>query len=172
VIRVLVVTGPVGVGKSAVLHEADALLISAGVRHATVELEEIARFWPGTASNQYSQPLVYRNLASLWSNFAADGAERLLLAALVEHGSDLARVSAALPQSAITVVRLHAPLPVLEERIRRREPDPDPEGELSAARWWFYHLDHSRPEDHLVLTSDRPVRQVAAEVLRVAGWLR
>jgi hypothetical protein len=43
VVPVLLVTGPIGVGKSAVLHEADALLIEAGSDHATVELEEIAR---------------------------------------------------------------------------------------------------------------------------------
>jgi hypothetical protein len=30
-----------GVGKTAVLHEADRLLNQAGVRHATVELDEI-----------------------------------------------------------------------------------------------------------------------------------
>jgi type II secretory ATPase GspE/PulE/Tfp pilus assembly ATPase PilB-like protein len=40
---VLLVTGPVGVGKSAVLHAADELLIEAQILHATVELEEIAR---------------------------------------------------------------------------------------------------------------------------------
>ena len=41
----LLVTGPIGVGKTAVLHEADAMLIEAGVGHATVELEEIAGCW-------------------------------------------------------------------------------------------------------------------------------
>jgi dephospho-CoA kinase len=45
VVPVLFVTGPIGVGKTAVLHEADSLLIEADVRHATVELEEIARCW-------------------------------------------------------------------------------------------------------------------------------
>lgn len=37
------VTGPIGVGKSAVLNEADGLLIDARAGHATVELEELAR---------------------------------------------------------------------------------------------------------------------------------
>jgi hypothetical protein len=69
------------------------------------------------------------------------------------------------------VVRLRAALSVLEERIRRREPDPNPEGELSAARWWAKHMDNAQPEDHLILTDDRPVPDVAAEVLRVAAWL-
>jgi hypothetical protein len=39
---VLVVTG-VGVGKSAVPHETDALVVEVGDSHATVEMEEIAR---------------------------------------------------------------------------------------------------------------------------------
>jgi adenylate kinase len=34
VIPVAVITGPVGVGKSTVLHEANALLVAAGVPHA------------------------------------------------------------------------------------------------------------------------------------------
>jgi hypothetical protein len=51
---VLLVTGPIGVGKTAVLHEADALLVAAGAGHATVELEEIAT--PGTTFTPTSVP--------------------------------------------------------------------------------------------------------------------
>ena len=40
-IPVLVVTGPIGVGKTATLLEADSLLVAAGSRHATIELEEL-----------------------------------------------------------------------------------------------------------------------------------
>jgi chloramphenicol 3-O-phosphotransferase len=170
VVPVLMVIGPVGVGKSAVLHEADVLLVSAGVRQATLELEEIARFWPDERGVPSSDRLVFRNLAAIWSNFAADGAERLLLAGLIEQRSELSHVAKAVPGAAVTVVRLHASLSVLEERIRRREPDP--EGELSAARWWWAkHLDRSRLEDHLVQTDRRPLREVAGEVSRVGGWL-
>jgi hypothetical protein len=45
VIPVLVVTGPIGVGKTTVLLEIDELLIAAGARHVTVELEDVARCW-------------------------------------------------------------------------------------------------------------------------------
>ena len=62
-IPVLVVTGPIGVGKTAVLREADSLLIEAGVRHATVELEEIARCWT-EATEAARASFVYRNLAT------------------------------------------------------------------------------------------------------------
>jgi hypothetical protein len=156
--------------EDAVLHEADTLLVEAGASHATVELEEIARCWPGAMKSSRSG-LVYGNLAALWSNFAAIGASRLLLAGLIEQRSELRLVSKAVPGAALTLVRLHAPLPVLEKRIRLREPA-SPEGEIDGARWWTRHLDQVRlEEDYLVETDDRAVGEVARDVLRLAGWL-
>lgn len=168
VVPVLLVTGPIGVGKTAVLHEADELLIEAGIGHCTVELEEIARCWTD-ATESSRRSLVYQNLAALWSNFAGAGASRLLLAGLLEQRSELRFVSEVVPGAAVKIVRLHAPLSVLEERIRLREPG-SPEGEIDGARWWTEHLEQARPEDHLVETEGRPVSEIAHEVLRLAGW--
>lgn len=168
-VPVLLVTGPVGVGKTSVLHEADALLIAAGARHATVELQEIARCWPDSMARRRAL-IVRENLAALWSNYAALGASRLLLAGLVEQRSDLHFLLEAVPGAAVTVVRLDAPLSVLESRIRLREPG-RPEGELDGARWWAQHLSEARLEDHLVETDDRQVEKIAREVLRLADWL-
>lgn len=69
----------------------------------------------------------------------------------------------------VTVVRLHAPLSLIEERIRKREPDP--ERELSAARRLVPHMDMLGIGDHLVENGRRPLGEVASEVLRFAGWL-
>lgn len=168
-VPVLFVTGPVGVGKTAVLHEADVLLIEAVAQHATVELEEVARCWPDAIASSRAS-LVYQNLGALWSNFSAVGASRLLLAGLLEHRSELRLVSEAVPGAKVTVVRLQAPLSVLEQRIRLREPRA-PETEIDGARWWKERLDKARPEDRLVETDDRPVREIAREVLRLARWL-
>jgi len=169
VIPVLLVTGPIGVGKTAVLHAADSLLIEAGCRHATIELEEIARCW--TKEVETSRPsFVFQNLAVLWSHFAAVGASRLLLSALVGHRSEAQRFSDAVPGAVVTVVRLHASLAVLEKRIRLREPG-SPDGELDGARWWTEHFATEQPEDYLVETGDRPVTEIARELLRLAGWV-
>jgi hypothetical protein len=124
VVPVLLVTGPVGVGKSAVLHEAGELLIRAEIPHATVVLEEIARCWPAGTHEPPAEPIAYRNLALLWPNFAAQGAQRLLLEQIVEHAAQLRQLRGALPTSTIQVVRLTAPLSLIEERLRAREPYP------------------------------------------------
>lgn len=165
----LLVTGPIGVGKTTVLQEADALLIEAGAGHATVELEDIARCWTDATQGRRAR-LVYQNLAALWSNFASVGACRLLLGGLVQQRSELSLVSEAVPDAALTVVRLHAPLAVLERRIRLREAGP-PEAELDGARWWVQHFDAVRLEDHLVQTDNRNVNEVARELLHIAQWL-
>jgi hypothetical protein len=114
--------------------------------------------------------LAYRNLASLWANFARAGAERLLLADLVEKRADLRRAEEAVPGASVVVVQLRAPLAVLEARVRRREAEP--EGELNAARWWFDHLERVTVGDHLVPTEGHPVGSVATSILRLVGWLR
>jgi hypothetical protein len=168
VVPVLLVTGPIGVGKTDVLHEADALLIQSGSRHATVELEEIARCWSDAIEGSRTA-LAYQNLAVLWSRFVAVGASRLLLSALVEQRSDLRLVSEAIPGAAITVVRLHATPSALEDRLRRRERVP--EDDLVGARWWSQHFDEVRVEDHVVETENRPIVEIAREVLRLADWL-
>lgn len=166
----LVVTGPIGVGKTAVLHEADVRLIAAGSRHATVELEELARCW-SPAIGPDRETFVHRNLAAVWANFAAVEADRLLLSALVERRSDVDRVVEAVPGAAVTIARLHATMPVLERRIRSREAGDAAEGELDGARWWTQRFEDEHPEDFVVEAGTRPVREVAEELLRRAGWL-
>jgi len=169
---VLIVIGPIGVGKSAVLREADALLVDAAVSHASVMLEEIGGCWPVPPEDPVERiSHVYGNLARLWANYAARGAERLLLEMLVEDGSELARLAEAIPGAEITVVCLHAPLELIEERIRGREAG-DPADEISGARWWVAHMRRWPVTDALVIDNgDRPVRDVAVEVLREAQWL-
>jgi hypothetical protein len=165
-----VVTGPIGVGKTAVLHEADSVLVAEESRHATVELEELARCWSrGIGPDRKS--FVYKNLAAIWSNFEAAGADRLLLSGLVEHRSDVEAVVDAVPGAVVTIARLHAPLAVLEQRIRSREAGDAVEGELDGARWWARHFEDEHPEDFVVETDARPVRDVAQEMLRSVRWL-
>src|SRR5579859_283821 len=146
---VLLVTGPVGVGKTTVLQEAEMLLTEAGLPFAVVVLQEIARSGPCAPDDPYNERLMYRNLASLWSNYTADSrVDRLIVEKLVRGRSDLRPIYDAIPDAELTIVRLRAPLAVLEDRVRRRESCPV--GELSAARWWAPRMDQWGFEDFLV----------------------
>jgi chloramphenicol 3-O-phosphotransferase len=166
---VLLFTGPTGVGKSAVLSAASSLLSVAGVPHASVTLSDVGRLYPTPADDEWNERIAHRNLQSLWRNYAAEGAERLLLERVLETRSLLSRIVAAVPGADIKVVRLRAPLPLLRERIAARQAE-DPAWYLGAAEYLHSVFDTAGVEDFVVDNVDRPVRDVAADVLRLAGW--
>ena len=170
-VPVLLVTGPVGVGKTAVTGEAAQLLSEAGIPHAMADLAVIGQCWPPPADDQWNEELIHANLACMWENFRRAGASRLLLCRVLEARSLLLRVVEAVPGADITVVRLRAPRELVQARIMAREAGRDPQWYLDTAAYLFDRLEHAGVEDHVVDNDDRPVARVAADVLHAAGWL-
>lgn len=170
-VPVLLITGPVGVGKSSALFEASRLLREASVPHAAVNLSQLAVAWPPPSDDPWNERLTHRNLACVWSNAHKAGAERLLLERVLEARSLLRHVEAAVPGAQITVVRLRAPKDIVEARIRHRELGRDPSWFLAAATYLVETMEQSEVADHVVDTANRTVAEIAADVLRAAGWL-
>jgi broad-specificity NMP kinase len=170
-VPVLVISGRVGVGKTTVAEEASGRLSEAHVRHALVDLARIAVCWPAPADDPWNERLAHRNLACMWSNFRAIGAQRLLLCRVLEARSLLRYVVEAVPGADIAVVGLRAPVGVLEARIRGREAGRDPDWYVNAAVHLAQALEREPVEDYTIDTVDRSAREVAAEALRLAGWL-
>lgn len=169
-VPVLVITGPVGVGKSTIAAEAAWLLRQADVPHALVDLDRIEQCWPVPADDPGNERVSHRNLACMWVNFRQAGADRLIFARVLETRSLLRRVTKAVPGAQITVVRLWAPLAVLHERIRSREAS-DLDWFLDAATHTAEVFERAQVEDHLVDNENRPATAVAEEVLHRVRWL-
>jgi energy-coupling factor transporter ATP-binding protein EcfA2 len=170
-VPVLLFTGPVGVGKSTVAAEASGLLSEASVAHALVDLAQIGGSWPAPPDDPWNERVVHRNLACMWPNFQAVGAGRLLLSRVLEARSLLQRIAEAVPGAEITVVRLRAPVDVLHARINGREAGRNADWYLNAAAELAESMERDRVEDFCVDNVDRPAKEVAAEALRLIGWL-
>ena len=160
----------VGVGKTTVTGEASRLLRGAGVAAAAVDLAVIGQCWPPPHEDPWNDYVIHRNLACMWDNFRQAGA-RLLLCRVLEARSLLTRIEEAVPGAAVTVVRLRAPLETVRARIMARESGRDPQWYLDMAESLAPRLEDAGVEDHVVANHDRAPRDVAAEVLQVAGWL-
>ena len=169
--RAILITGTLGAGKTAVAVEAGRLLSLREVRVAVVDLDWLGWVHLGAEDRPGRvDELIAANLAALLPNYAAAGIEHLILARLVLRRSGLESVRAALPGADLTVVRLTASPATVEARLRRRESGREldehlgefgPYAEQSAAV----------PADVLVANDEAPLAEVAAEVLRAAGWL-
>ena len=125
----VVLTGPPGAGKTAVLEALTDALCAEDVRHATVEVEALTSAHPPLDDEQWPAPVAA--VCGLYRRF---GYELLLVTATVESDADLCGVLAAVGADEHVVVRLHADPSTLRRRIIDREPDTFTELVAAAAR--------------------------------------
>jgi ribose 1,5-bisphosphokinase PhnN len=169
-VPLLVVSGPVGAGKTTIAAEAGVLLQQAGVPHAVVDLAVIAMCWPPPDDDPWNERLVHRNLAAMWAQFRAAGASRLIVCRVLEDRSLLRHIRAAVPGAEIVVVHLQVPVDLLYRRLRARQAGRDPRWYLETAEYLGRTMRPEQLADHVVNNDDRPARAVAEEMINLIGW--
>jgi hypothetical protein len=167
-VPVLLITGPLGVGKSAVADEIFERFCSANLPIALIDLDHLGSCWP--ASGRWDRGLAYRNLTDVWRNYAEVGADRAIIARTIDSRDELRHFEEAIPGARIVVCRLRARVSTLEARLRLRERGSDIESHLADARRQALDLESLATEDFVVDNDERTVAALASEVLDRAGW--
>jgi hypothetical protein len=167
-IPVLVISGLVGSGKSTTGRLAGHVLRERNIPYALVDYEWSAESWPRPVDDPWNGRVAYLNLAAMWRNFSASGADRLIVCQTIEQRSSMAGIADAVPDAECTLVWLHAPLETVFDRIRLRQPDPD--WYLDAAKRMAEKIDPSQVADLVVDNAVRPPLEVADDILGQLGW--
>jgi predicted kinase len=167
-VKVIVISGSMGSGKTTVMAEASDLLAAAGVIHAAIDLDGLGI---GHVPEGAWPDLAYRNLASVWENYARTGATRLLLAEAVESADELDRILEAVPNAEVVVCRLTARLETMERRVAAREPGMLQHTFVARVAALETLLDAAQVEDFSLSNDDGSITDVARELLVRAGWL-
>ena len=167
-VKVLVISGSMGSGKTTVLGEASDILAEHGAAHAAIDLDAIGTvLLPDHAARLLSR----RNLAAVYSNFVAAGITRLLLAEAVVSREDVEQLQQAMSGAELVVCRLTADLETMQRRIRIREPGIYQERFVERCRTLHEALEAAKLEDFIVVNDGRAITDVAREVLVRAGWI-
>jgi predicted kinase len=117
----VILIGVRGVGKSAVAQAVGGALTSRGLATAVVDTDQLAQFGPPRSDRPgLHDELKCRNLAAVWCNFRAAGAQYLVVSAGIESAELAARYAAALGGDEIRIVRLTAEAETVRDRLRRR----------------------------------------------------
>lgn len=163
----LVITGSMGAGKTSVLAEASDILALRHISHAAIDLDALGLAYVPAAGDS----AMYSNLRSVCENYAALGVRRFLLARAVEDRAQLEICRDAVSATDMIVCRLVATIETMQQRIQVRET-----GMLQcefATRITKVNdiLERVQLEDFIVTNENRPLTDVALEVLVKAGWV-
>src|SRR5216684_3436696 len=117
----LIITGTMGAGKTAVLGEASDILAQHQIIHAAIDLDALglAHLPSATpASATRTDDVMYDNLRSICRNYAALGVQRFLVARAIEDGAQLELCRDIVPAANTVVCRLTASIEAMERRVQ------------------------------------------------------
>jgi hypothetical protein len=165
----LIITGTMGAGKTAVLGEASDTLALRHIPHAAIDVDALGlAHLPSGASND---SVMYNNLQCVCRNYAALGVHRFLLARAIEDRSELDLCREAISATNTVVCRLTANIETMQQRIELRELGVLRQEYVSRVANLNLILDHARLEDFTVTNEGRSLTEVALEMLVKAGWI-
>jgi len=76
---VLVLSGPVGVGKTSVGEEVSEVLNTQGIPHTFVDFDQLRYTYPRIPKDPWNNGLGLKNLNAIWKNGFSRGARNLVL---------------------------------------------------------------------------------------------
>ena len=158
-----------GAGKTSVLGEASDILAAHGIAHAAINLDALGL--AHLPSEAPADELMYRNLRSVCENYESAGVQRLLLARAIETRSELELCRSAASAAATVVCLLTASVATMEQRVRARESGLLQREFVARVTQLNSIIDAAHLHDFTVANENRPLSNVAREVLVKAGWI-
>ena len=168
----LLIGGRSGVGKSTLGFEASRQMQEAGAPHCFIEGDNLDQIFPAPDGDPIRETISEANLRAMWANYRAAGQTRLIYTNTAAPISAPWMARALGGRVAFSGVLLTSKDDTAEGRLAGREIG----GGLAwhvqrsrqAARWLE---EVSPPWVVRVATDGRSVQEIAAELLRLAGWL-
>lgn len=166
-IPVIVITGPVGAGKTTVMGAISELLDGRGIRHAAIDQDALRMVHPYPDDEPFGATVGYRNLAAIWSNLVGYGVRCVVIADVVEdRTSSQAAYTAAMPGTTITVVRLDVDLALIRERLARRDSGEGLAWSLDRAPELQAIMERNGIGDLVIDVGERTPGEIADEIVR------
>jgi gluconate kinase len=163
-VPLVLVTGPVGVGKTTVASALADALVDEGVPTACVDGDALTEVHPASPGDEMGEGVLLANLEAAWGVYRAAGARCLVLAQVVESEAGIRPFADAIPGADVTVIRLDAPLDVIHQRIAQRGAGESDPWHLERAQA-LHRLYHRTPLGHVTLDAAEPVSALVEQAL-------
>jgi chloramphenicol 3-O-phosphotransferase len=166
--QAVLLAGLFGTGKSSVAIEMADVLEQRAVPYALIDLDYLCWGEPGSDEPGAEHRMMLRNLAPVVANYLDVGVTRFVLARGMRDRAQVESLRETLGMP-LTVVELQVPWDEIERRLTA-DLTAARADDLREAREWLASGDHEGLADLTVDNHERPLREVATEVLERLGW--
>jgi len=171
ILPVVIVSGPVGVGKTSVGSAINTILEQRSVPHTFVDFDQLRYTFPRSTDDPWNNVLALENLKSIWSNCEKAGALNLIISYVVEEECFIDELRKKIPSCATVIIQLSADIETLHSRIRQREIGSGLEWhERRAGELLDILSRQSTPCDYRIKTDQKQVAKIAAEIVDLVRW--
>lgn len=170
-VPLLLLSGPVGIGKTTLGNEVSMVLERKGTAHTFVDLDGLAATFPRPPDDRFGSRLALTNLRDVWTNCAAAGSRNLIVARVIETGREVEDIERAIPGAQPAVCQLRASDPTLIARIRTRELGAGQDWHEARALELAQSLRIRAPADFTIETDDRSPPEIAEEIVAQVDWV-
>lgn len=168
--QVIVISGVGGVGKTTAGWELREMLKRKHVAHALIDTDNISWCYPA-APDRFNTLLVAQNLKSIWQNYSAAGANKLVISGVLETAEQFDLWRDAIPNATFAVFELRAPEQTIRARLLTRGDSYDFEGAAARSQELAEILKANPVSARSIETDDLSTQQVAAKILELSGWV-
>ena len=170
VIPLVVISGPIGVGKTSVGHEVSVLLTQLGIAHTFVDLDALTQTFPRPSDDRFGSRLANANLTDVWMNCIAAGSQNLIVARVVESPLDVENIERAVSCSRTIVCQLQASDESLVARVGGREIGSEYDWHEKRVVELARSLPLTAPADFIIDTESRALTDIANEIVSRINW--
>ncbi len=167
----ILLTGTVGVGKTTVLTEIGEILDAAQEPYALVDLDWLAWIRPAEGSGATVTGVLGENLRHVAATFRSAGIRRIAVARAICDPGEVEAIRVALGASRLTVVRLTAAPPAIEDRLRARDRGAQLTEHLLEAHAFKAAAEAAGIGDVVLRTDEADPTAVARAAMAQAKWI-
>ena len=170
--QLVIISGPVGVGKTTAGEELSAILEAEEIGHTFVDLDGLSKPYPRPTDDRFGERIALKNLRAVWGHSQEMGTRNLIIARVIETAAGAERIAQSVDATSYIIVQLNASDGNLLRRVRNRE--------IGKGKDWHERraIELARKLESLAVahieidTDDKSIGSIAREIRRHLHWTK
>ncbi|HMQ80487.1 MAG TPA: hypothetical protein PKE39_14160 [Ignavibacteria bacterium] len=162
---ILIITGPVGAGKTSAAEAVFDLLSADKTPCAVIDFDWLTAAYPPPAGDRFNFRLGIKNLSSIIPNYISMGIKLFIIPTVVESKVEIETFNKLIKGSDIFVIRLTATPATLHNRLDKREIGNLLEWHKKRALELIDMFESKNLENMIIDTENRSIESIAKEIL-------